>query len=419
MVHIHVVGVDHESASLPALASLGPADTLASRVMAREPAIAGAVLVSTCNRFELVADVSDRMDAHDLLEVVRGELSALAPDADPVVLEELTVRSGEDAVRHLFTVGAGLRSAVMGDKQVAGQLRRAYESASERGQCTARLHRLFHSCLRTSRAVASTTSLGAVGRSAAGVGLELAMRDRGDLRGARILLVGTGSFARVVVAELLARRVGEISCWSASGRAPDFAAHHQVRAVAADGLLAALRGADLVVTCSGNGVVLDAPTLLAARPELAGPGCEPLPVVDLSLAGDLSPQAATLPGLRLVGLAEVVAKSTAEQSEVIDEAERVVERGVAEHLAKERSRAADPLVAALRQHAAVLLDAEIARCHAKETDEIAAAVERSLRHATGVLLHTPMVRVTQLVEQGQLDQCTEALETLFGIEVDR
>lgn len=418
-MHIHVVGVDHESAPLSALASLGSADALASRVMARESAVAGAVLLSTCNRFELICDVSDAFSGAELIEAVRAELVSLAPQVDPRVLAALEVRSGEQAVHHLFTVGAGLLSAVMGDKQVAGQLRRAYESASERGQCTARMHRLFHSCLRTSRAVASTTSLGAVGRSAAGVGLDLAMRGRGDLRGARILLVGTGSFARVVVAELLSRRVGEIACWSASGRAEDFAAHHQVRPVPAEGLVAALREADLVITCSGNGIVLDTGTLLAAHPEFERPAAVGFPLVDLSLAGDISPSVANLPGVHVVGLAEVVEKANKAQREVIDEAERVVDKGVREHLAKERSRAADPLVAALRQHVAVLLDAEIARCHAKESGEVAEAVERSLRHATGVLLHTPMVRVSQLVEQGRLDDCTQALDTLFGIEVDQ
>ncbi len=418
-MHIHVVGVDHESAPLSALASLAPADALATRVMARESAVAGAVLLSTCNRFELVTDVSDALSADELLEAVRADLVCLAPQVDPRVLTALRVRSGEQAVHHLFTVGAGLRSAVMGDKQVAGQLRRAYECASELGQCTARMHRLFHSCLHTSRSVASTTSLGAVGRSAAGVGLDLAMCGRGELRGARILLVGTGSFARVVVAELVSRRAGEIMCWSASGRAEEFAAHHQVRPVGADGLAAALRAADLVITCSGNGVVLDAETLLAARPESAKPAAVPFPVVDLSLAGDVSAAGAALPGVRVVGLAEVVEKANGAQREVIEEAERVVDRGVREHLAKERARAADPLVAALRHHVTVLLDAEIARCHAKEPDEVAQAVERSLRHATGVLLHTPMVRVSQLVEQGRLDDCAQALDTLFGIEVDQ
>ncbi|SER88690.1 glutamyl-tRNA reductase [Propionibacterium cyclohexanicum] len=418
-MHIHVVGVDHESASLSALASVGPADALAARVMAREPAIAGAVLLSTCNRFELVTDVCDGTDADTVLALVRRELEALCPQVDPLMLAGLSVTSDEAAVRHLFTVGAGLLSAVIGDKQVAGQLRRAYESASERGQCTARLHRLFHSCLHTSRTVASTTSLGAVGRSAAGVGLDLATRGRADLRGTRVLLVGTGSFARVVVAELVSRRAKEIMCWSASGRAPEFAAHHQVRPVPGGSLVAALREAQLVVTCSGNGVVLDEQTVLAARPELAAPAVADFPVVDLSLAGDVAASVAQLPGVRVVSLAEVVAKANGTQAEVIEEAQRVVEHGVREYLAKERSRAADPLVAALRQHVAMLVDAEIARCHAKESEEVAAAVERSLRHAAGALLHTPMVRVSQLVEQGRLEECTEALATLFGIEVEQ
>ncbi|MFT8394882.1 glutamyl-tRNA reductase [Propionibacterium sp.] len=416
-MHFHVIGVDHESASLSVLASVSQDGALASHIMTREPGVAGAMLLSTCNRFELITDAADTVTGTHLLELVRAELTELV--ADPETLSGLRVWSGEDAAHHLFTVGAGLSSAVVGDKQVAGQLRRAYEGASERGQCTARMHRLLHACLRTARTVASQTSLGAVGRSAAGVGLELATREVGDLRGRRVLLAGTGSFARVVVAELVTRRVGEIMCWSASGRADDFARHHNVRPVGADELAESLAAAELVVTCSGNGVVLDAETLLGSRRELSGTLTPRLPVVDLSLGGDVSADAGQLPGVLMIRLDEVIAAADEEHHEVIEEAQRVVDQGTQDYLAKERSRGADPLVAALCEHVNELLDAEIARCHEKESEEVATAVERSLRHATGVLLHTPMVRVAQLAEQGRLDVCTQALDTLFGIEVDK
>ncbi|MDK9345459.1 hypothetical protein FAM22021_002339 [Propionibacterium freudenreichii] len=168
-----------------------------SRSWDANPASPGAALLSTCNRYELIVDATDAVDPDRLLGLAKAGIRELAPDVDPRALAGLEVRSDDTAICNLFEVGAGLCSAVVGDKQVAGQLRRAYELASDRGQCTARLHRLFHDCLRVSRTVASSTSLGAVGRSAAGVGLDLAM-GRGGLRGARVLLMGTGSFARVV-----------------------------------------------------------------------------------------------------------------------------------------------------------------------------------------------------------------------------
>ena len=400
---------------MSALASLGSADELAITMTGRETEIAGAALLSTCNRFELIADAADSLAPEQLLDQVRSGILELDPDVDPRALAALEIRSDDDAICHLFEVGAGLRSAVVGDKQVSGQLRRAYELASDRGQCTARLHRLFHDCLRVSRTVASSTSLGAVGRSAAGVGLYIAM-GRSSLRGSRVLLMGTGSFARVVVAELTDRRVGEIECWSASGRAEEFAAHHPVTPVEPKDLDAALRRADLIITCSGNGVVLKGAELKAARPQTAEAGGAQLPVIDLSLGGDVDDATVELAGVHVVRLDDVSSRTATLQSAVIDEAQRVVATGVADHLNKERARAADPLVTELRQHAKMLVDDEIARVRESESPEVVRVVERSLRHAIGVLMHTPTVRLSQLAEEGKLDECRTALDVMFGVE---
>jgi len=400
------------------LASLAPAGELAGTVQTMEPGVAGAVLLTTCNRVELVMDVADHVTGDRLLDVVRTGLAQLVPGADPRALAGLRVRSDDDAVQYFFEVAAGLRSAVIGDSQVAGQLRRAYEDACDRGGCTARLHRLCHDVLRASHAVASGTSLGAVGRSAAGAGLDLALGDAADLTGRRVLVVGTGSFSRVVVAELARRHADEICCWSASGRAEEFAAHHGVRAVPVDALVNALRGADLVVTCSGNGVVIDAATLLAARPHLAAAGDEGFAVIDLSLGGDVAQDAAALPGLRLARLQDIGSHASAQTSEVVAQARGVVAQHVAEHLANERTRRADPLVVALREHATALVDQEMSRVRGQESPEVVQVVERALRHVVGVMLHTPMVRVSQLTEQGRVDDCADALDVLFGLRVD-
>lgn len=413
-MRIHVIGVDHERVPLTALASLDQGMDLADFMLA-EDAVAGAVQISTCNRFELVVEADEQLDSDQLLAWTRARLRDAAPDADQRAIDGLRVLSDEVGVRHVFEVAAGLRSAVVGDQQVAGQVRRAYESAADRGFCSASLHRLFHDCLRTSRAVASGTRLSTAGRSAAAVGLDLALADRPDLSGRRALLIGTGSFARIVVTELAARGPEGIDCWSPSGRAQEFAVHHPVRPLGPDELVPALRRADLIVTCSGHGVTLDADTLLEARPDLTSPTTG-LVILDLSLTGDLSEQARALPGIRLVRLDDI-RQGTSGQESAIEEAERLVERGLQEHLAKERARAADPITAALRAHVDQLIDAEVARCRTRESVEVCQAVERSLRHVAGVLLHTPMVRAAQLAEQDRLADYVHALDTLFGAEV--
>lgn len=414
-MRIQVIGVDHRTAPLAALAALSGGGDLSRVLMSRQAAVAGAVLLSTCNRFELICDTDDSLDP----ELLRERLSALAreliPGVDERALSGLRAAAGDDAVQHVFEVASGLRAAVIGDKQVAGQLRRAYELASERGQCTGRLHRLLHDALAGSRAVASRTSLGAAGRSVAGVGLDMAELP-GGLRGRQVLLVGTGAFARVVFAELGARRSGRVYCWSASGRAERFAARHDVVPLGAGELARGIAAADLVVTCSGNGAALDAGRLLAGRPELARAGS--FPVIDLSLGGDLAEDARALPGIRLIGLEEVRDRADEAQRDVIEQAQRVVDESVARHLARERSRAADPAITAMRSEVNVLVDREIARVRAHEPEQVCDAVERSLRHLAGVMLHTPTVRAGRFAEEGRTDEFVAALDALLGIEVD-
>ena len=172
-MRIQVIGVDHRTAPLAALATLSDGEGLSRVLMARQADVAGAVLLSTCNRFELICDTDDSLGPERLRERVRDLVRELAPDVDERALSGLRADVGDAAVQHVFEVAAGMRAAVIGDKQVAGQLRRAYELASERGQCTGRLHRLCHDALTSSRAVASRTSLGAAGRSVAGVGLDM------------------------------------------------------------------------------------------------------------------------------------------------------------------------------------------------------------------------------------------------------
>ncbi len=415
-MRIQVIGVDHQTAPLAALATLSDGGGELSRVlMSRQAEVAGAVLLSTCNRFELICDTDNRLGAEQLRTQLADLARELVPDVDERALAGLRTATGEDAVQHVFEVASGMRAAVIGDKQVAGQLRRAYELASERGQCTGRLHRLFHDALTSSRAVASRTSLGAAGRSVAGVGLDMAELP-GGLRGKRVLLVGTGAFARVVFAELGTRRSGRVFCWSASGRAEQFAAHHDVVPLGDSEFADGVAAADLIVTCSGAGTALSAEALLAGRPELAEPGS--FPIVDLSLGGDLAEDARALPGVRLITLEQVRDKADEAQRDVIEQAQQVVDQGVARHLDKERSRGADPAIAAMRSEVGVLVDREIARVRARESAEVCAVVERSLRHLTGVMLHTPTVRGSQLAEEGRLDEFFTALDVLLGIEVD-
>jgi glutamyl-tRNA reductase len=408
---IHL-GVSHRSIGSGELATLGALGRdLPTLLMAAPPAIRGVILLATCNRFELYVDATE---FHPAVESVRALILSLTQPALPEVDPALVVHVGEGAVEHLFLVASGLDSVVVGEREIAGQVRLAL--AEHDATASPALRRLFQAALTTSKAVASSTMLGASGRSLAGVGLDLLADRFFPLEGRRVLLQGTGAYAGVVLAELLRRGVDEILVYSGTGRADAFAASHSpATPVRPEDLQEALAWADAVVCCSGTGSqTLTADTLADARIGRTAP----LPVLDLAMAGDVAPEVSLLPQVVVIDLDEVSRNAPAEQADAVAAAMELVRSGVATFSHVEGGRRADPAVTAIRSYVAAIIEAEIVAAERRHTPETADAVARSLRRVSNALLHTPSIRAAELARTGDLEDYRNALHTLFGIDVE-
>ncbi|MFF3065544.1 glutamyl-tRNA reductase [Oerskovia sp. NPDC057915] len=215
-------------------------------------AITGAVVVSTCNRFEVYLDVESPVDGwgvqHASREVARLVASASGVTED-VAVRAFSTRTGPDVAAHLFEVAAGLDSMVVGEREIAGQVKRALEEAREGGVTSSTLELLFQTASRTSKKISNETTLGGNGRSVVSLGLDLASAELPPWRQVRAVLIGTGSYAGASLAALRARGCDDVRVYSGSGRAEQFAADRGVEAVT--DLVEALQDADLVVSCSG------------------------------------------------------------------------------------------------------------------------------------------------------------------------
>ncbi|MFE4464763.1 glutamyl-tRNA reductase [Oerskovia sp. NPDC056781] len=215
-------------------------------------AITGAVVVSTCNRFEVYLDVESPVDGwgvqHASREVARL-VAAASGVAEDVAVRAFSTRTGPDVAAHLFEVAAGLDSMVVGEREIAGQVKRALEEAREGGVTSSTLELLFQTASRTSKKISNETTLGGNGRSVVSLGLDLASAELPPWRQVRAVLIGTGSYAGASLAALRARGCDDVRVYSGSGRAEQFAADRGV--VAVTDLVEALEDADLVVSCSG------------------------------------------------------------------------------------------------------------------------------------------------------------------------
>lgn len=411
-VPLTAIGISHHRAPLEDLAAVSRhGDAVLDRLDGA--GLTGTVLLSTCNRFELYLESAS---FHAGLESALAAVREALPTDQRDIVDQFEVYVGQAAVQHLLEVASGLESMVVGEAEVIGQVREALAAAGDRA--SAALHRLFHAALTTAKAVTTETALGASGRSVATIGLDLVESRHFPLAGRRVLVVGTGSYARVVTAALARRDCVDIHVFSPSGRADRFAQSHPVTAVDPGGLDEALSLADLVITCSG-GEHHGEPAISAGR--LAGARSAStalLPVLDLSLSGDVAPDAADLLEVDLIDLAEIGAHAPAEQGAAVLAARDLVSRGVEAYLHLEQGRAATPAVTAMRAHISQFIEREIESANRRYDAETAAAVAQSLRRVSNALLHAPSVRAAELARSGGLADYSRALNTLFGIDVE-
>ncbi|WP_185711128.1 glutamyl-tRNA reductase [Arachnia propionica] len=393
-MNFRILSVEHDRQGLAEVQRVSQHADALSASLSAIPGVAGVVTLNTCNRVEFLLDAPDVSESHLRLRLARE----LAPNVRWNVYEQ------DHALDHLFRVASGLSSMVVGEREIAGQLRRALRSAAEVGRATGNLTQVVNAALHTSRRVGAETRLQGSGRSLVSVGLEMTGIE--DWAAQRALIVGTGSFAGAVVAALRHRGVSTITVHSASGRAQEFAATRGLEA--AEDLVAGLAASTLVVTCRGTGVPVIHPEHVAGTPVRV--------LLDLALHPDVAPEVADLPGVSVVNLLTIQDAISPEWAADTAHADQLVQLAVTETTARLASRAADPAVASLRESVLAIVDEEVARLpqgRALTVEDCAQA----LRRLATRFLHTPSARARDAAMAGRIDDYLAAIEELYGIDM--
>ncbi|WP_235856871.1 glutamyl-tRNA reductase [Occultella glacieicola] len=404
------MSASHRTASFAVLERLTAAHPDPAAHLA-DDGVQGAVLVTTCNRVEAYLDVAAQTEAQiDAAVSTAIERLATAAGIDPGELRARSrTMSSSRVAAHLFAVASGLDSVVVGEDEIAGQVRRALADARAAGATTTALERLFQMASTTSRGVKNTTGINAAGRSMVRLALDLTESRIPQWAGARVLIIGTGAYARTTLAALRERGVSTVDVASPSGREQQFASREGVRPVGAGEVPAALGRADLIIT-STNQVALDAGRLAPARR-----GERPLLIIDLGLPGNVTKDVTGLPGVDLLDLETISLHAPVAELNASAQAHDLVAAATREYETRTAAETAAPAIVAYRGRIEELLEAELARARARgeHTEE----VERALRHFAGVLVHSPTARVRDLATQGRLPEATDALAALYGLHV--
>jgi glutamyl-tRNA reductase len=424
-VSVLLFGVSHRSAPVSVLEQLSTDEDDQAKIVdqvLQSSLVTEAMVLSTCNRVEVYAVVEA---FHGGLSVIGSVLS----EHSGMSLNDLTkyayVRYAEAAVEHLFAVASGLDSAVIGEQQVLGQVRRAYAAAESNHTVGRTLHELSQRALSVGKRVHSETGIDAAGASVVSVALGMAEAKLGSLAGRSAVVIGAGSMGSLAVKHLVRAGIQRIHVVNRSlPRAKRLAHNIREQGLAADAypldhIAGVLGDADVVVSCTG--AVRPVVSLADAHRGLMGrSGRDQLVICDLGMPRDVDPAIAGLPGVQVVDMDRIQREPSARAAASDAEAARtIVAAEVANYLAGQRMAEVTPTVTALRQRAADVVEAELLRLD-NRLPELDAAyrdeVAKTVRRVVDKLLHAPTVRVKQLASAPGGDSYAEALRELFELD---
>ena len=409
------LGLSHRTAPVELRERIGALGLGAERC----PAVLEHVSLQTCYRVELYARLSSGLDD------ARDELLAALSQAHGVERDELVdhlyVHSAEDVARHLSRVAAGLDSLVLGEAEILGQVRDAFEEGVERGTVGPGLTLLFRCAVAAGRRARSETAIGANPASASSLAFALAEGVLGDLSRRNVLVVGAGRIGLQTLKAAAGRGVRAIAVANRTReRAEEVAARFGAGAHGLDHLGELLADADLAVTATGSeGPVISAAAVASAMAERRE---RPLVLVDLAVPADVERVSGAIPGVRLFDVDDLRAgldESISSRLREVPRVEAIVEEEVAEFERRLRELEIEPVVSELRRRAESIRERELERA-LRDLGDVDARIAMRMEHLSQTLvkrlLHDPTVRLRERARAGDAGEVADTVRDLFGIE---
>jgi glutamyl-tRNA reductase len=381
----------------------------------RGDSISEVMLLSTCNRVEVYADVARFHPAVVHISNVLARTSGMELNS---LGDHLYVHFDEAAAEHLLRVAAGLDSMVVGESQILGQLRSAYGTGIQSATVGKVLHEAGQTALRVGKRAHAETGIDRAGASVMAVGLQQAADFfDGQLAGRRFVIVGAGSMGALAGATLQRLHGGGDVDAVVLNRSLDRAERLANSIGGRAGNLSALAGeiaqADVLISSTGaTGVVVEAT-------DIHGRNGRPLVVLDLALPRDVDPAVALLPSVQYIDLEVLRSSGAMVSQDEISAAEAIVAEELRGYLSNQQVLAVAPTVTALRARAAQVVDAEVLRLDSRLPGldpAVRAELASAVRRAVDKVLHAPTVRVKELAATPGGNSYAEALRRLFDLD---
>ncbi len=415
-MRILLTGVNHKTAPVELREQLAIApERLGEATLALRhfPGVSEAMVLSTCNRVELLAC---HESAHpDLLVFLQKFLGVDTTQLRPHVYE---YHEGE-AVRHLFRVASSLDSMVVGEPQILGQVKESYTVARAVGAVQTHLERLLQSTFTVAKKVRSETQIGSSSVSIASVAVDLAKKIFGSLNGKRILLVGAGKMSELAARHLMQQGAHSLLVANRTfDRALRIAREFEAQAVRFEDLYATADQADIIITSTGSQHHIfrreHGQQFLHKRRN------RPMFFIDIAVPRDVDPEMNRVDGVFLYDiddLQSVAASHLADRAREAQRAEEIITQEVLRFQRKAQTLNVTPMIVELQNTAEDIRQAELRRVQARLqslTPEQQAAVESLTRGLMNKFLHQPMQSLKAAAQESDA-LVIEVLREIFGL----
>lgn len=412
-----VLGINHDTATVDVREKVSFSPEEVSGALHSLCGVAGiseAVILSTCNRTEILA-AGQAIDPDEILHWL-GSFHRLQKDA---LQSSIYCHTDQDAVRHMIRVASGMDSMILGEPQIFGQMKSAYAVAQEAGTVFGPLHHAFQHAFAYAKKIRSQTAIGQNPVSVAFAAVHLAQRIFGELSGSVALLIGAGATIDLVARYLVEKKVGKLIVANRTfTRAEELAGQYHAEVILLPDIPARLAEADIVISSTasqlpilGKGAVEQAIRKRKRRPIF---------MVDIAVPRDIEPEVAELSDVYLYtvdDLRDIIDENRKARQEEVVKADRILEEGVGEYCNLQRESDVVHLVRAFREQSEKVRDAELHKAlrQLQSGADPEKVLENLARLLTNKLIHAPSLRIRQAAAEGNCQSLAELVK-IYGLD---
>ena len=421
MQEIVLIGLNHNTAPIELRECIAFSEKDTQGALARLvdiPVIDEVMLLSTCNRVEVLMTTTNTPKAVDAVKTYISEIKNLPISKFE---ESFYIHEGDMAVQHIFRVASSLDSMIVGEPQILGQIKEAYAAATNKKTSGVILNRLMHKTFFVAKRVRTETGIGDHAVSISYAAIELGRKIFGSLEGKKVLLIGAGEMAELAVEHLIRNRIGSICVANRTfKRGVELAKHFNGKAIRLEEIPDCLKVVDIIISSTGSpGFIIKRDQIKGVMPKRRN---RPIFFIDIAVPRDIDPEINTVTNSYVYDIDDlkgIIDENIEERNQESLKGERIIEEAVITFWQWYESLDVIPTIVALRNKFDAIAENEITKTmqslkHLSDND--CQAIYKMTNGLINKILHDPTLFLKSNGCQGDRSVYLDITRKLFKID---